>query len=143
MRGGKLGRIVAAICCGFIVNFGVWVAATGAIWRFFSALPDPANAAAASIVPVLLVLASSMGAFAGSVLALLIAQRYRWIAYAAVVPGVGGAIIDLMTLPDLDPSHFQLLPHPTWMLRAQIVVPVLLAWLAARVVPANASATPG
>jgi hypothetical protein len=133
-----LRRIVFAIFCGLILNFGVWVAATGLIWRFFPAPADPTNALATNIVPVLLVVASSVGAFGGSVLALFIARRRQWVAFAAVVPGVWGAIADLITLPDLDQSYFQLLPHPTWMLEAQVVSPVLLAWLAGLILPRKA-----
>jgi hypothetical protein len=131
----EMGRALLAILCGVTLSFAVWVATTSAIWQFFSAPADPTNARAVTLVPPLLILGAAAGAFVGSAVALLIARRRAWVALVSVLPGLWGAIGDLTDLPLADLSGWQLLPHPSWMLWTQVILPVPMAWLASRILP--------
>ena len=127
----NIGRLILGILAGLVV---AWLSIT--LCEFASVflhrppagvdLRDPqalaAHIAAAPFHAMLLVVIGwSLAAFLGGWVAARIARHQRWAALVVGAVVVLGAIANNM-----------MVPHPQWMTIAGIVLPIPLAWLAAR-----------
>lgn len=129
-RIGSGGRIALGIVAAFVANVAVVSAGEFVTHSLFAVPPgDPATLVDRMSQGARLGVVASwgLGAFAAAMAAALVARR-GWLAW------VGASI----TLMGVVATAFSF-PHPPWMVAAGIILPVLAAFAASRMVPTRAT----